>query len=195
MEFDAFNEGVEVGGLRSKNDIRILLCYLLCGVNAPLTRDDIISVMYENGFANYFEVIDALSGLTAAGSIDQTDMKPETYRANARTAEISRRLNSILPNTIRERAVACALNLLSAAKIERENKTEIRKVENGYCVECHVSGGDSDLMSFSLYVPDFAQARLVQRKFLLNPAAFYRMILALSTGNLELAENILNKTE
>ena len=195
MEFDAFNEGVEVGGLRSKNDIRILLCYLLCGVNAPLSRDDIIYVMYENGFANYFEVIDALSGLTQAGSIEKTGDKPETYCANARTAEISKRLNATLPGTIRERAVACALNLLSAAKIERENKTEIKKVENGYCIECHVSGGESDLMSFSLYVPDFAQAKLVQRKFLLNPAAFYRMILALSTGDLELAENILNKTE
>ncbi len=195
MEFDAFNEGVEVGGLRSKNDIRILICYLLCGVNTPLTRDDIISVMYENGFANYFEVIDALSGLTAAGSIEKTQDKQETYRANTRTMEISRRLNSTLPGTIRERAVACALNLLSAAKIERENKTEIRKVENGYCVDCHVSGGENDLMSFSLYVPDYAQAKLVQRKFLLNPAVFYRMILALSTGDLELAENILNKNE
>ena len=38
MEFDAFNAGIEPGGLRSKNDIRILICYMLCGAGAPLSK-------------------------------------------------------------------------------------------------------------------------------------------------------------
>ncbi len=42
MEYDAFTGGVAPGGLRSKSDIRILICYMLKSVNAPLSGDDII---------------------------------------------------------------------------------------------------------------------------------------------------------
>ena len=45
MEFDAFTGGVEPGGLRTKNQIRILICYLLSSVDAPLSRQDIIGIM------------------------------------------------------------------------------------------------------------------------------------------------------
>ena len=38
MEFDAFTGGIEPGGLRSKDEIRILICYLLTSVSAPLSR-------------------------------------------------------------------------------------------------------------------------------------------------------------
>ena len=39
MEYDAFTGGVAPGGLRSKSDIRILICYMLKSVNAPLSGD------------------------------------------------------------------------------------------------------------------------------------------------------------
>ena len=29
MEYDAFDAGIELGGLRSRDDIRLLICYLL----------------------------------------------------------------------------------------------------------------------------------------------------------------------
>ena len=45
MEYDAFTGGVAPGGLRSKSDIRILICYMLKSVNAPLSGDDIIKVL------------------------------------------------------------------------------------------------------------------------------------------------------
>ena len=60
MEYDAFIGGIEPGGLRNKNEIRILLCYLVNSIGAPLSREDVLSIMQENGFANYFEVTDAL---------------------------------------------------------------------------------------------------------------------------------------
>ena len=41
MKQDAFSAGVEPGGLWHKNDIRILLCYILASVGAPLSRQDL----------------------------------------------------------------------------------------------------------------------------------------------------------
>ena len=69
MAFDAFTGGIEPGGLRTKNEIRILICYLLASVNAPLSKNDILSIIQDNGLANYFEVTDALSELTEHGNV------------------------------------------------------------------------------------------------------------------------------
>ena len=76
MAYDAFTGGVEPGGLRSKDEIRILLCYLLASVPAPLSRDDILTIMQENGFANYFEVTDSLSELEENGNVLRTPGQP-----------------------------------------------------------------------------------------------------------------------
>ena len=37
MRQDAFTGGVDPGGLWNQNDIRILLCYILSSVNAPMS--------------------------------------------------------------------------------------------------------------------------------------------------------------
>ena len=56
MEYDAFDAGIELGGLRSRDDIRLLICYLLKSVDAPMTREMLNDAMQEDGLANFFEV-------------------------------------------------------------------------------------------------------------------------------------------
>ena len=70
MEFDALTGGVEPGGLRNKSDIRLLICYLLSSIDAPLSKQDIVQIMQENGLANYFEVMDSLSEMVEKGTVD-----------------------------------------------------------------------------------------------------------------------------
>ena len=45
MEFDAFTGGVADGGLRTKNDIKILICYMLATLDAPFSKNDMIRVL------------------------------------------------------------------------------------------------------------------------------------------------------
>ena len=54
MEYDAFTAGIEPGGLRTKNDIRIMVCYILNSVKAPLSKENILNILQEKGLANYF---------------------------------------------------------------------------------------------------------------------------------------------
>lgn len=93
--------------------------------------------------------------------------------------------------SVRDKALEAAAQMLSEAKIEKENKVEIKKVDSGYNVTCHISGGDEDLMEFTLYVPDLYQARMVKRNFLRNPGETYKLILAAVTGNRDLAKSFL----
>ena len=106
---------------------------------------------------------------------------------------IAKQLDSALPPAIREKAVAAAINLLAKAKRERENKVEIIKDERGYNVICHISGGDMDLMNFALHVPDMYQAQMVKNHFHDSPETVYRMLLALVTGNSDMAVGILKE--
>ena len=69
MQNDAFTAGVEPGGLQSKDEIRILLCYLLTSVGVPLHKEAILQSVQANGLANYFEVTDALEALCENGNL------------------------------------------------------------------------------------------------------------------------------
>lgn len=191
MDFDAFTGGIEPGGLRSKNQIRILICYLLSSLDAPLSKSDIVNIIQDNGLANYFEVTDALAELIEKGNVIVSGEKDELCSASSTARMIAKQLDRALPHVVRDKAVAAAINLLARTKRERENKVEITKTERGYNVVCHISGGDMDLMNFTLHVPDLYQANMVKHNFHQSPENVYRMLLALVTGNSEMAADIL----
>jgi hypothetical protein len=97
------------------------------------------------------------------------------------------------PPSVRQKARNAAIALLAKAKREQENRVEIEPVERGYRVTCHISGGKEDLMNFSLCVPDLAQANTVKENFQNSPETVYRMLLALVTGEYDVASGILKE--
>lgn len=181
MGHDAFTGGVEPGGLWNQNDIRILICYVLDSVGAPLPREDIARLLQQKGLANYFEVGDALGALERLGHIGQDGQGLCSIRETGR--EIAGALAGTLPLSVREKAREAALMLLADARAQRENRVEIQEGGQGCRVSCHISGGDIELMSFSLYVPDRAQAELVRANFHKNPEGAYRLLLSFVTGD------------
>ncbi|MBQ1985553.1 MAG: DUF4364 family protein [Clostridia bacterium] len=191
MDFDAFTGGIAPGGLRSKSDIRILICYILKSVQAPLSGEDIINILQEKALANYFEANDALSALEALGNIRRKE--DGTYVLEPQGESIADNLDVLLPLSVRDKAISAALNMLANAKVERENTVTTQRLENGYNVTCHISGGDMELMKLSVYVPDLYQARVVKKNFHRDPQRVYNLLLAALTGDDELTKDILNK--
>lgn len=61
----------------------------------------------------------------------------------------------------------------------------LKKTENGFNVKCTVSGGDVDLLSFTLYAPDIDQAEIIKKSFLSYPSTVYKSMLALMTKDRE----------
>lgn len=184
MRQDAFTGGVEPGGLWNKNDIRILLCYLLASVDAPLSGEDIEKIVQERSLANYFEVRDALAALEQLGNVAR--VAEGLYTVTQAGREIADSLDATLPLSVRDKALEAAFLLLAQARAERENRVETRKTDRGYQVTCHVSGGETELMSIRLYVPDRTQAEMVKRNFHRDPGAVYRLLLYSLAGENEL---------
>lgn len=190
MEYDAFTGGVAPGGLRSKSDIRILICYLLKSVNAPLSGDDIINILQEKSLANYFEANDALSALVNLGNVTRNE--DGTYILNPQGKSVADDLELLIPSSVRDKAVAAATAMLASAKVERENTVTTVRTENGYNVTCHISGGEMELMSLTVYVPDLYQARTVKKNFHRDPQRVYNLMLAALTGDDELMKSAMN---
>mgnify|MGYP000958285700 FL=1 len=85
--------------------------------------------------------------------------------------------------------------MCKTVKREKENKVEINAANGGYSVVCHISGGSSDLMCFSISVPDMRQALTVKKNFQNSPETIYRVLLALVTGDTDVAADIIKNTE
>ena len=178
---DAFTAGVEPGGLNNTQEIRILLCYMLDTVAAPIHRDDVSEIIVGGGMANYFNTEEAIEDLIRQQHLRYDDGLIAT---TATGAQIGRSLGVRVPYTLRQRSVAAALHLLKRRNIEQDNKVDIRKLEEGgYAVTCTVQDCGRDLLSVTLRVADQWQADQIKEHFLSDPTLLFRGNLAILTGD------------
>ncbi len=187
MAFDTFDEGIALGGLRSKHEIKILICYLFFSMNDRLTKNIVIEAVITRELANFFETSAAFDELVSDGNLvpdGEEDGEP-AFRLTENGRIISNELENTLAYSVREKALKCALSLLSERKTAKENTVEIVEGENGYRVICTVSGGEENLLTFSMYAPDADQAELIKRSFLSYPRTVYKTMLALMTKDRE----------
>ena len=80
MAFDTFDEGISLGGMRSKTEIRTLICYMYKSVGSPMSKDAVINALMEKGLANYFETSACFEDLVSKGNIELTDAEKEILK-------------------------------------------------------------------------------------------------------------------
>lgn len=176
-----FSDGVRPGGLYDSREIKVLICYMLSGVPEPLSRDTVIEILTEGEMANLFEISAAIDDLTARGNLAETDGGLLTLTESGRTS--AEQLYDLIPYTLRDRSQKAAMKLLARARNERDADVVITPLDVGYSVKCSIDKTDSPMMSFTLRVTDETIAKAVRERFLDDPTAFYRALIALSTGD------------
>lgn len=191
MSFDTFDEGITLGGIRSKTEVRILICYLFTCIKQPMSKTTVINALLEKGLTNYFEASSCFDDLVNKGNLINSEDDSDLFIASENARMISEQLGDNLALTIKERAVECVMSLLEKERREKENKVTIENVDNGYIVKCSVSGEKNDLMNISLFLADDEQARIVKKNFYKNPQLIYKTILATLTRNNTLIKETL----
>lgn len=179
MEYDAFDAGIELGGLRNRDDIRLLVCYLLKSVDSPMTRQMLNEAMQEDGLANYFEVGQAIEELLKTANITADIVgEDEVVSVTQKGREAAEMLETSLPKTVREKAVNSAIRLITKARVERENKIEVTKEENGgYTITFTLFDKNTQFMKLSVYVCDSLQLEQVKQNFINDPVKVYSTII------------------
>lgn len=187
MAFDTFDEGIAPGGLRSKNEIKILICYLFDAVNDKMSQSLVVEAIRADELANFFEIVVAFEELVKDGNLVKSDIvdNEQTFVLSSNGRVIAQQLETALAHSVKQKSYDCALRLLSERKTARENFVDIQKCDNGFEVVCRVSGGEMDLLSFTLYAPNYEQAEVIKRNFLSYPQTVYKTMLGLMTKDIE----------
>lgn len=184
MEKNTFTEGIYPGGLNNKQEIKILICFILDKLSKPLKKSDITVILQNYGLANYFEASQAFSEMVANHNIitDETD---NNYYVIAESGKmIVEELSNTLPASVKEKALKSAELYLERVKSEQENKVTIKKNDWGYSVTCSVSGGEFNMLELTLYAPDINAASTIRDNFYKDPGnVYHNIIFMLTTDN------------
>jgi hypothetical protein len=194
MAYEAFDAGIEPGGLRDINEIKILICYLLKNAGAPLSFESINEIIQKDGLANYFEFAQSIKELVDLGNVELTknnDM--DYYTVTKLGVGMANTFERRLPLAVREKAVKAAIRLIARIKIEAENKVTITQTEHGFTAECRVLDGNDEMLSIRLLLPERVQAEAVKRQFHDNPELIYKATLSLMTGDMSFVKEIIDK--
>ena len=193
MAFDTFDEGIALGGLRSKHEIKVLMCYLFNSVKDKMSESVITEAIREYELANFFEVKAAFDELKRSDNLTEDEIVDgeQTYRLTENGRLVAEQLESTLAYSVKEKALRCAIELLAERKTLRENFVDIVKTDDGFQVNCRVLGGETDLFSFTLYAPDEEMAEQMKKSFLSYPVTVYKTMLALMTKNREAIDDAL----
>ena len=176
-----FSDGVRPGGLYDSREIKVLICYMLAGAPEPLAREAVTTILTEGEMANLFEISAAIDDLVARGNLAETDDGNLRLTAGGRAA--AEQLYDLIPYTLRDRSQKAALKLLSRARNERDAVVVITPLDTGCSITCSSDKADPPMMSFTLRVTDEPVAKAVRERFLDDPTAFYRALVALATGD------------
>ena len=178
-DYDAFSAGVDAGGLRSRGDIKTLICYLIRSLDRPITRGQLSEIMQKKGLANYFDVSQSLSELISSGNITAELVEGgELLHLSDASIWATDMLEAGIPRAVREKAVDAGVEILTRARNERETQIDVEQLKNGYNVTFTMSDHGDTLMRLSLYASDLPQVETIKSNFLRDPVLIYSGIIA-----------------
>lgn len=176
--FDAFSQGVTLGGLRNQNDIKILLCYILKSLGMKMSKSGLVEILQSAQLVNFFEINNALSAISEAGLVTSEKTEDDEYFSLTEDGfSVADKLDTELPLLVRDLAVKAAVGVVAREKMKGSIETEIKKLEKGYNVVLSIKDGDTVMMQTVLYAADGLQAQSVEESFLKNPEKLYSVII------------------
>lgn len=164
-------------------DLKLLICYVLSSLKAPLPGDDLCRTLSGDGIAGYFDLSDSVDELCRDGFLTLTE---DGCFVTERGQQTASSFGLKLPATMRDRAVESCLRLMAARRQQSETPCEITPLPGGdFSVSLSVRDGADDLMKILLRVGDRAQADALVRRFQNDPMLTYTGVIALLTGDLD----------
>lgn len=163
MEIDALDAGV-YGGVVTKENIKLLICYIINNMEKPLNRNDFCDEMHAEGIANYFELAEAFTDLTRKELI--VEVEHGLFSLTPIGKSTIRELKENLPRHIRQRAYIATIKMIRRKKNQEETKVTVERTNNGeYILTCSIMEGEKELMSVKLNCPTFDMAQNAKNYF------------------------------
>ena len=166
--------GIPAGGLKETYEVKILICYLLDSVGAPLTLHQICEICTADGVVDYFTLCTAMRELEENGNLVRekegcvlTDLGRETVE----------NLKKALPSSLRDAIVRRGMALLARMRREKEVTAEVKPDGSGYQVICSLHEGSLTFFSMAFYAPDRVQADIIAGNFRKKAPELYESLI------------------
>lgn len=184
MERDALAAGISYDGLRSKRDIKILICSILDKATEPLNADDLAVIIYQTELANYFELQNGIAGLIENGNVLRND--DGILSVSDYGHQVAENMYTSLPLTVREKAESATEKLLHRKRSEKQNKVQIEQLEHGSKITCQIMSGSEEILCVSLTLPGTYEAAQAKEHFLDEPEELYKLVYSFLSDTSEL---------
>ena len=196
MEYRAFTEGVRPGSVTTSHEVMVLICYLMEKAGRPVSFRELNNALQSQELVNYFQFAEAMESLQKSGNI-----VPEEYQGEQCFAltdlgkKASAAFEEDLPAAVRERGVRAMDRILTLVRRQKENKVEIRQVEDGWQITLTITDIGSDLMSLTIFMPTEKECEKIRRRFLNDPMLTYKGVFALLTGDTDTVGELVASQE
>lgn len=177
--FNAFSEGIELGGLRSFFQIKILIVFLLNQLDDAPTLSRLTDSLVIHGLANYFDTTQAIDALIEDENIrlDGDGEEKKLYLTEKGKSAIAE-LEKEIPLSVRERAYEDAVLLQAMERRKSENTIEVERFDKGFNVTLTVRNKNDVLMKLTVYAADEYQVEKIRDNFLKDAVRIYSEIVS-----------------
>jgi predicted transcriptional regulator len=165
-------------------DLKVLICYMLSALDETIPVTETTQLFHYEGIANYFDTQTAIYELEKEGYIEQSGKENDLMAITEKGKTLSDTLKDSVSAVLREKVYAAVVKMLARYKAERDTDIKIEQKESGFLLTYSVSGGSEDLISFSIMLPNMAQAKHLKEHILKNPKYYCDSFIDLLTENM-----------
>lgn len=159
---------------------KLLLLYIFCKVNKPISNSGITQIVLENNLINYFSLQQFLSELIESGLINDTKKnKQHMLSITSKGKDALEFFYSRIPDKKRETIDNYINNNISSIKRDIEISADYEQNMDKYNVVLKLENGRETVIELKLSVDSDTKAKKICSMWKQNPQSFYSKIIGL----------------
>ena len=170
-------------------DLKVLICYMLSALGEAVPVIETAQLFHYEGIANYFDTQTAIFELEKENYIETSEKSADMVVITPKGESLSSTLKDSISAVRREKVYSAVVKMLTRYKAERDTDIKIEEKPSGFLLTYSVSGGEEQVLSFSIMLPNMAQANHLKEQILKNPKYYCDSFIELLTENLDQKPN------
>lgn len=166
-------------------DLKVLICYMLSAIKEAVPITETAQLFHYEGIANYFDTQTAIYELENEGYILKSDKGKDMIIISPKGESLSNTLKDSVSAVLREKVYGAVVKMLTRYKAERDTDIDITEEQGGFLLTYKVMGNNAAMLSFSIMLPNMAQANHLKDRILKNPKYYCDSFIELLTDDLK----------
>lgn len=172
--------------LRTKDDIKVFILYLLENVGLPLVLEDINDMARQDDFVKSIDFMECFMELVELDNIKMTktdDGNPPLYEITPKGSSVVDALKDNLSGYIRARSVKSAMRYLSFKKRGATLESYIDNDGENTRFVGKIKENGEEIFGFSFMCENDYQLQLMKHNFEQDPERVYKAFMSILTGD------------